>query len=237
MDKLSERIGLYDLWVVFFPGIISMFELLLFAGTFWSVYRNRSLFMVLEKIAPDNIQIWIVIIIISIFLGIIIQELGRVLRRVTKYKSAADNLFDSNNGVLTETERACFRRLFKKYGWSGEYTGSSKEIFHRINIDAQEIGVATRYAKLNVLQNMSLSLSASMLCGAVASVSLFVFGIINGRIHIALIMIAILIVCIILMMMFYSRYKRFDRYWVRNIIYAMSAENAGAEKKENEKGH
>ena len=123
MDKLSERIGLYDLWVVFFPGIISMFELLLFAGTFWSVYRNRSLFVVLEKIAPDNIQIWIVIIIISIFLGIIIQELGRVLRSVTKYKSAADNLFDSKNEVLTEKERANFRHLLKKYGWNGERTG------------------------------------------------------------------------------------------------------------------
>ena len=239
MEKLSERIGLYDLWVVFFPGIVGMFEQLFFIGTFWSVYCGHSLLATLNWIAPNSMSTWIVIIILSFFLGIVLQEIGRWLRNVTKYKSAMDGLLNPCAGVFTEKERACFRSVLQKYGWNGENAEGSKEIFHRINVEAQECGVAARYAKLNVLQSMSLSLSSAMLLGAIGALAMLVFGLINGRVHIALFMTAILVVNIVLMIVFFSRFKRFDRYWVRNIVYAMSTKNAEVEKKDNGKaeGH
>lgn len=235
MEKLGERIGLYDLWVVFFPGIVSVFELLFYIGAFCSVYYGCSLSAILNWIVPDNMSIWIVIIIISIFLGIALQEIGRWLRNLAKYKRASDGLLDPCAGIFTKKERDCFRSALQRYGWDGKNAGDSNEIFHRINAEAQECGVATRYAKLNVLQNMSLSLSSAMLLGAIGALALIVFSLINGRIHVALFITAILAVCVVLMIVFFYRFKRFGRYWVRNIVYAMSTRNTEVENRTNGK--
>lgn len=237
MEKIGERIGLYDLWVVFFPGLVGMLELSFFYGVFWSLYSEISLLTVLVKILPNNMSIWIVIIVISFFLGIVFQEVGRGVRKMTNYRSAMDGLLDPAVKVLTEKERANFRSILKKHGWDGESIEGSREIFHRINAEVQEYGIASKYVKLNILQNMSLTLSAVMLFGVVAAIILLIMSIINRRVHIVIMMIASICVGVVLMVLFFYRFKRYERYWVRNIMYAILTKNVGEERKnENTEG-
>ena len=222
MEKLSERIGLYDLWVVFFPGLVSTLELLFFCGILWSLYCKRPLLAVLKKIPSISISVWIVIIVFSFFFGIVLQETGHWLRKIAKYKSSKEVLLDPSAGVLSNKEQEYFKNLFIEYGWGKGSPEGSKELFHQINAKAQECGIATKYVKLNVLQNMSLSLSSAMLFGAIVSFALVICAIIHGRVHIAILMTVLTVIFIILMILFFGRFKRFDRYWVRNIIYAVS---------------
>lgn len=227
MEKLTERIGLYDLWAVFFPGIIGTLELLFFSGSFYCVYKKYSFFTMLNWIVFDRVTTWMIIILVSVFFGIVLQEIGRGVRIVTKFQNAEDVFLDPKAGVFTEDEYSFLQNPLAKYGWGEKGEISSKSVFHRLNAEAQECGVALKYAKLSVLQNMLLSLLSAMLVGAVLSIAILIFSIINGRVHITILMIALGIFCGLLVGIFYRRAIRFNRYWVRNLVYAMSNRQEG----------
>lgn len=222
MEKLSDRVGLFDLWAVFFPGSIGILELLLCLGIIWSFCRDCSIITAFEKILSVNISGWIVLIFISFLLGIVFQEIGRWLCKVFKSPTASIGFLDPKNGVFTEKEIDSLRAFFIKYGWDGKSEAESKTIFRRINVEALERGVAERYVKLSVIQNMSLSLSVAMLLGAIMALILLVFGIANRSGYVSFVMATFFVICSFLSILFFRRSKRFNRYWVRNLVYAMS---------------
>ena len=225
MEKLAERIGIFDFWAVFFPGSIGMLELLFFISTFWSIHRKCPFLDVVNTIALDNITILVILIFISLFLGIIFQEIGRWLRIKTKKPNAADIFLNPSAGIFMDDEYTLLRSFLIKYGWDGKSTKGSKAIFHRINAEAQECEVAGKYVKLGVLQNMSASLSAVMLIGTITSTGLFIYSLLCNRRNIALLMGGVDLICVFLIVLFFKRSIRFNRYWVRNIIFAMLEKN------------
>ncbi len=234
MEKLSERIGLYDLWAMFFPGTVGALEMLFFSGTFWSIYRKRAVFSVFKQLGLDKVSTWVIMLIVSIFLGLVLQEIGRWLRKVKKTKTAEEMLLNQDeSGTFSKEEISSLNGFLELYGWNGENKNTGNIIFHRINAAAQECGVAEKYVKLSILQNMSSSLSAAMLLGVIGSVSLALISLTCRRISIAIALLFIAVGCGILVVLFFNRAKRFNRYWVRNLIFAMSRKNINAEKVEN----
>lgn len=234
MEKLTERIGLFDLWAVFFPGAIGVSELLFFVGTTWVVCYKQPFFTMFSVIELSNIAIWVVYILFSLFMGIILQEIGRWLRKKKKSSNITSAFLDPAAGVFTENERASLHSFLSKYGWDGKSTECSNIVFHRINAAAQECGIAEKYVKLSVLQNMSSSLSAAMLIGAIASFVLLIISLVCKRGHIALLLLGSGIVFVFLVVVFLQRSIRFNRYWIRNLIFSMYEKNTKMGKAENE---
>lgn len=225
MEKLTERIGLFDLWTVFFPGAIGVFELLFFIGTAWVVCYKQPFFTMFSIIDLSNIAIWFVFLFISFFLGIILQEVGRWLRKKNKSSNVTNSFLDPAAEIFTENERTSLQSFLTKYGWDENSPECSNIVFHRINADAQECGIAEKYVKLSILKYMSNSLSAAMLIGAMTSSGLLIISLLCKRGYIAILLFGIDVICACLLHVFLQRSIRFHRYWVRNLIFSMFEKN------------
>lgn len=219
MDRIGEKIGLFDFWAVFFPGAIGMLEHILFS-MFLSCNKCSDLALNSIKYL-DNVIVWIVVIFLSIFVGTVFQEIGRWIQKLTGWSNAMDIFLDPKSGVFSKQEHQILTSFFCKYGWDEASTENSRIIFHQISAEAQECGVATQYVKLSVIQNMSLSLSVSMIIGAIQFVVLLILYIIRGYGQMIVPVIIIFLLHAVFTIVFYKRFNRFNRYWVRNIVYAM----------------
>lgn len=119
----------------------------------------------------------------------------------------------------------------------------SRRLFHALNIKAQATQIAKQYIKLNVIQNMALSLAAIMaVAGSVFLIETILFVVTKNKAGFILTTI-FFILSLLLFYVFIKRYLRFNRYWVRNIVYATATNedlyvwendsNGKTEKKEN----
>ena len=59
MDKLAEHVGLYDIWAIFFPGMIGTLENLLCIGSLCIIHSGDAFIKILAFI-PSTISEWIV---------------------------------------------------------------------------------------------------------------------------------------------------------------------------------
>lgn len=230
MDKLAEHVGLYDIWAIFFPGMIGTLENLLCIGSLCIIHSGDAFIKILAFI-PSTISEWIVVMVSSIFFGLIYQEIGRLLKKVFKIKNAAKDLFNPKSGVFEANEIAPLKRVLLKKDCN------EQNAFHRINAEAQEKGIASKYVKLSVIQNMSLSLAAVMLFGATESVAVMVFSFQNEAMDMVAASISGTFLCILLMIMFIKRSERFNRYWVKNLIYAVAVSHTETKTSGYEKPH
>ena len=218
MDKFAERIGLYDLWVTFFPGIISSIELLIIRG----VYKNQLILSF--SYIPSETHVWLVIVLCSLFIGVILQEIGRFIRKVFKLRNAATGLLDKSIGIFSQYEINSIKDYCNKNRLN---TTDSKSVFHIINTQAINNNIADKYVKLSVLQNMSLSLAVTRIFGAIGWTYLFIYSLTQKSYDKAAFFFCITIICILLTILFLKRSERFNRYWVRNIVFAVSLINSG----------
>lgn len=230
MDKLVDRLGLYDLWAVLFPGTMISIGTTLFIEVLYSIMYKKQF---TEKSLSGSILTWIIFVVLSIFLGIVLQEIGRGIRVVFGFRNASFGILNPTAGIFTKNEIASFKAFFIENGWDGRNVKVGNKVFHIINAEAQECGVANRYVKLNVMQNMSFNIAAAMLIGCMEALVIVVVSIIKQGIFPALIAGIFAIICLMLLLVFIGRGKRFNRYWVRNIIYAMAVRNRMAEKIDN----
>lgn len=224
MDKLAEKIGLYDFWIIFFPGALgylqASFSILLFYQLQLKCYKFVDVVFHFQNVLPQALAEWVVFILISFFLGIILQEIGYIMHKLFEYHDATEGLFCAEQGIFSQKEVNDFKGLYAICGWQEGSNGTvtSKEVFHKINIILQEQGKAAKYAKLNIVQNISLSLAALLLLQSlVFIIMIFLLGL-KGN----LTLLGLSISCGILCRVFYNRTSRFNRYWVRNIVYAGS---------------
>lgn len=234
MEKVAEKIGLYDLWALFFPGTIGMIELTFLGATFYCIYIKESLISILNSVITDSISLSILWLLLSIFVGIILQEIGRGIGKIVKFKNATGSFLNPNGGIFSEAEIHHLTSFLTSYGWDGTPCNDSSSFFHIINANAQKNGTAAKYVKLSVLQAMSFSFSSAMLIGAIISTILLFYSIINSRITIMALMIFFDFFCILLMIIFYKRAKRYNTYWVRNLLFAMSTDESGSERSGHE---
>ena len=220
MDKLAEHVGLYDIWTVFFPGIVGILETLCFMGAMRGVCSTSG-FKEIKVFVPQTLSEWIVVIIFSVFFGLVFQEIGRKMRKVFKLKNAAKDIFKPGTELFEEKEITPIKRALIQKGWNDQMT------FNWINAQAQDKRIAPRYVKLSVIQNMSLSLASTMLIGAVEGVVLFVHSIIKGAGGMMIVSGIAIVICIFLLIMFIKRSERFNRYWVKSLVYAVATSNTG----------
>lgn len=232
MDKLTEYIGLYDIWVVLYPGTVGTLETVLFSGMMYSVLKKQH---AICRFLPREISDWVLFIISAVFLGIILQEMGRWLRRATKVHCAEDRIFDSTGGVFGNNEIARFKEYFVSQGWDGKDLKNARLVFHCINIDSQECDVAKRFVKLNVIQNVSINLAAAMLLGLMETITVTIVSIVQQNVFLASVTGIGCVLYILLIIILIRRSYRFNRYWVRNIVYAMASHSTLMGKKEDEK--
>lgn len=230
MDKLAEHVGLYDVWTVFFPGIVGVLETIYFIGAVRVVY-NCGGFKEIMTLIPNTVSEWIVVIVFSVFFGLTFQEGGRKVREVFKLKNATKDIFKPGTNLFEEKEIASLKRVLMKKGWDDQ------SAFNWINAEAQEKGIASKYAKLSVIQNMSIALAAVMLIEAVESVILLTLSILKSSKNMMIVSGATTALSIIMMIMFIKRSERFNRYWVKNLVYAMAVFNTGRKESGHDKPH
>ena len=230
MDKLAERVGLYDIWAVFFPGIVGTLENLLCIGALCIIFSD-GVFLKMLAFIPNTISEWIVAVVSSVFLGLIYQEIGRLLRKVFKIKNVGKDPFNPKTGLFEENEIVLLKRVLYKKDWN------EQNAFHRINAEAQEKGIASKYVKLSVIQNMSLSLAAVLFVGTAESVTVMVLSALNEAKDMMTASIIVTVLCIFLIVMFIKRSERFNSYWVKNLIYAVAVSRAEEKTNGCEKPH
>ncbi len=233
MEKLGERIGLFDLWALFYPGVIGTLEVIIFTYCSFFVSRKCSILNLHKDGILYNMTIWIIWIIVSIFMGLLLQEIGRWMRKMTKHPNTVGSCLNPKFGFFSEKEYIMLESFLNKYEFDRSSIEEGRIVFHRINAEAQECGVAARYVKLCVLQSMSLSLSASMLLGAIEFSLLLVVCIAYRFGYAVFPVLMIILFHVLLTVIFYKRSNRFYRYWVRNIVYAMYVKNSENGKDEN----
>ena len=228
MDKLAEKFGLYDFWVTSFPGAICILTLILNYSIIMSLTTGDRIFVWVESYLPSNVSLWIVFILISVLLGILLQEAGRWIRCCRKQYDAAGGLLDSKLHIFTEKEIAVLSLALAKYHSSENEKSAdeSRQLFHSLNIEAQETEVATRFVKLNVIAKMSLSLAVVMLINGICFLIETVYLLFVNDCTAVLTTLLLCILSFALCFLFVKRSERFNRYWVRNIVYAMSSREA-----------
>jgi hypothetical protein len=207
---------------MFFPGVIGLLESLLFVrGT--SEILNREGLLEMMYFIPETAFGWVVVTVLSIFMGLVFQELGRLIRTILKIKNMTKDIFTIETGLFEEKEINCLRALLMEDEWD------EKNIFNWINAEAQEKGIASRYVKLSVIHNMSLSLVASMFIGMIEAIVLLLLSYMNGVKDILITAGITIVLCFSLMIIFVDRSERFKRYWVRSLVYAVAVSRAGGE--------
>ncbi len=214
MEKIAERVGIYDVWAVFFPGSMTVL------GSLITVGIKKNALLPSLSFVPNDVSKWIVFILASLFCGLVQQEIGRLLKRWFKLRNAADGLLQESEKIFTKTEIDSFQDCYTKYG---KKNLNSRVLFHLINMEAQRRGYGEKFAKLNVMQNMALSLAVAMIFGTIDCSYLVILSIVQSSFYTIILYGIMGLLCIFMTAMFINRYLRFNRYWVRNIVYSVAA--------------
>ncbi len=224
MDKLAEKIGMYDFWATSFPGAIGSITLILHYSMIKALTTGDSVFVWSSSCLSFDVSQWIVFVLLSVLFGTLLQEIGRWIRCCRKRHNAAGGLLDPKMNIFTKKEIADLSLALAKYGFNenDKNANESKRLFHSLNIEAQEMGVATRFVKLNVLAKMSLSLAIVMLINGMCFLIETVYLLLTNSCTAVLTALSLCILSFALCVLFVKRSERLDRYWVRNIVYAVS---------------
>lgn len=240
MDKFFDKVGLYDIWTVLFPGVIfqigirSLYNFMTSLPQLLSVtpgaVAKLGIFLQMDVVAPSNIFELLVLLTISYLSGLILHELSSFFKHNFVYRNGDPRtlLLNETTGPFNSQELYKLMPLLKSLNDDKDFSAAnpeklreeSKFLFHRMNKKLQDIRKAGEYVKLNIIYNM-----CSTLCMVLTFFSLIViaFGIeflFLREISSFIYSIILLGMMIFLLLILFFRSKRYFKYWVRNIVFA-----------------
>lgn len=174
MEKFFDKMGLYDIWTVLFPGVIfligvrSLYNFMLslsgLLSTTPGMIGKFGLILQMNIATPSDIYELLVLLAFSYLCGMILHELSSILKHKLIYPKADPRalLLDENAGILSSQELRNLMPLLKSLNNGKDFSQSepeklrdeSKYLFHRMNKKLQEKKKSGDYVKLNIIYNM-----------------------------------------------------------------------------------
>lgn len=243
MDKFMEKVGLYDLWVITFPGAVFIILLKSIYGYMASVIVQPIKSEMIEKMlafvqidiySPDDFYDFFILIAISYFSGIILQEISGVVKKEILYRNGKpETLFmDKDGGVLSQEQIDAYMPMFLELNNNTAFSTDDKKtfrlesgaVFRKINAILQQKDIAKKYVKLNVIYNMSLNLFVATTLLLLICLSFEVQFLIKEQYNAIMVTCGILFILLAASIAFWRRCKKYNIYWIRNMILAFEAQ-------------
>ena len=158
MEKFFDKMGLYDIWTVLFPGVIfligvrSLYNFMLslsgLLSTTPGMIGKFGLILQMNIATPSDIYELLVLLAFSYLCGMILHELSSILKHKLIYPKADPRalLLDESAGILSSQELRNLMPLLKSLNNGKDFSQSepeklrdeSKYLFHRMNKKLQE---------------------------------------------------------------------------------------------------
>lgn len=240
MEKIVEKMGLYDIWTILFPGMVliiftkSVYSFMLslpylIQGTERSVERYLICFK-MKIYVPKDIYELLITMIFAYFCGLVLHEISSLIKKKIIYKRGEpiSLLFDPKEGVFDEKQIQKYMQMFidlnngKKFAISDKENlkRESRNIFHKMNNELQGNGIANKYVKLNIIYNVCATLSVDIIIVFVLILAFEVEFFALKEYMLIKYSINLFILAIITFFILVSRSKRYYRYWTKNIVLA-----------------
>lgn len=242
MDKIIDKMNLYDIWMTFFPDALFGIAVKSIYG-FMQILPNEVaevdsligrilLFCKIDLYAPGTVYELIVFLICSCFCGLILHEISDLYKKRVLFRNGLpmDFILKEDHGTLKENELKKMLPVFEQMKSNSEETllldGSSKSkeqsrlLFHTMHLLLQKKKIASLYEKLNVICNMSGSLEAASGLIFLLLVVYELEFLFLGKCQLIISTIALLPITAIIYSLFKRRCKKYCVYWTRNIVLA-----------------
>lgn len=252
MEKLIEKMGLYDIWTTLFPGaffcvsIKSIYDFMLALPAYVIETKGLSeqifIFLKMNIYAPNTIYKLLIFLFFSYFLGLILQEISSMFKKLFLYKKGQpiDFLLDSKWGIFNDAQIQALMPIYIQFNGNNftldndeKQKEESRTLFHKINAYLQRMKIANKYVKLNIICNTCATLGvAVMLMLFIASAFEIEFVVFCRRFDILISIICFDVILIISIYIFIYKSKKYYIFWVRNLIFAYQdlylTDNCGA---------
>lgn len=232
MDNILAKFGHYDIWTVIFPGGVFLFLIRNIYSFLSSLHDNtHNLVNLVDSnwIIPTSVYELFFFLVFAYLVGIILQEIGGVIKKILYYNGKPEELLlENDRGILNADEIHNFEKVFLMLSACEKISDNladrrkkSSIIFKKMNAELQKEKIADKYVKLNILYNQSINLCAG-LSGILTIVIYFQIRYLCqiNMIRISLFISLILVFCLIILI---HRGKKYYRYWIRNIVYSYMA--------------
>lgn len=238
MEKVIERLGLYDIWIMLFPGMIFISGSKTLCDYMVKITQTKVCttydgvgFQQLKIFYPTDLYGLFSFIVASYLCGHILHELGSIAKHVIYKKGKpTELLLEKKSKVLNSLQIQMYSQLFLKLNKNQKFSEDdfekrreeSRNIFNIMNIELQSKGMSSKYVKLNLIYNMCFTLCVAVFL-MLMRIILFVFYqyIKTKNIYICELA-GVVIVLISVFLILYFRGKRYYIYWVRNIVMSYS---------------
>ena len=239
LEKFIEKMGLYDIWIVFFPGVIFlillktlynfMLSLPLLISKDTIVTEQVFIFCKAKVYIPDTIYEFLVLSLCSYLAGLVLHEISGLIKNRVIYRNGkpTDYLLYSEGNFFSEQE---IQKLMPMYTYlygapitltqKGMLKKESNFIFHRINIELQKKKIASQYVKLKIAYNTCGTLEvAIMLVLFIAALFEVEFIALKNLVYLrpVIFLDIFMVICIYFLS---HRSKKLYVYWVRNMVFA-----------------
>jgi len=239
LDKLIEKMGLYDIWTILFPGAVFLvaiktiynFMLLLPEQILKTTRVIEKIFIFCEAniYAPGTVYELMIFLLYSYFVGLMLHEISSLFKNRVMYKQGKpiDFLLDSKGGVFEDEEIQILMPMYIQLN-GGAFTlndnekqkKESRSLFHKINADLQRKKVASQYVKLNVIYNTCATLGITLIFILGLVLAFEIEFIILKKFDLILSIISLDVILIVGIYILLSRSKRYYKYWTKNIVLA-----------------
>lgn len=236
MEKVFERLGLYDIWTVLFPGIIFIGGLKTLNDYMTGLIQAKDditnyivAFGQVKIFYPTSIYGIISFVIISYLCGHILHELSSMAKHIIyKRGKPTELLLEKKNKILDSRQLQSYTPIFLKLNENQKFSEDkfekrreeSRNIFNKMNTELQLRGISSKYVKLNLIYNMCFTMCIAIIFMLVYIFIFVTYEYINEKSAYMRDFFGIVIFLFLSLGVLYHRGRRYYTYWVRNIVIA-----------------